>query len=434
MSTFSKRISVAAVAALSVLGVAVPAADAQVANPVYQVPFGVNPYYRVRPGLTLAQAYYNIAAAGQALSYVPPYAMGYNPYPVYNPLYANPYAGAYSPYGGYNPYMGYASPYTPYGGGYGGGAGAYTPIEYGGGAYNPYAGYADPYYGALRGVSDVIRAQSQLMLDQERARMLREQAIQAKLETRKKQVETDLWIKANTPTYSDEQARIAKNILKRIQTHATSGEIWSGAALNILLNDLANHRAGAKTAVGALPVEEEVLRHLNVSKSGVGDLGLLRNEGRFTWPAALRDLVEKGERRDMELQAQQLVSQGASGKVDENLLSDLKTNVARLRKDLLAKGTDLPTTQYVESKRFLNSFEDALLALEKGDAMTYFNFQKYVAGGKTVQEVANYLIERGLRFAPAVEGDEAAYTALHSVLAAYDVAVNTQQVAANEKQ
>jgi hypothetical protein len=430
MSTFAKRISVAAVAAVSVLGLAAPA-DAQV-NPLFQVPFGVNPYYRIRPGLTVAQASYNIAAMGQALSYVPPYALGYNPYvpPVYNPIYGG---GGYSPFGGFSPYMGYASPYSPVGG-WGGGAGAYTPLDYGGaGAYNPYTSYADPYYGVLRGTADVIRAQSQLMLDQERARMLREQAIQAKMETRKKQVETDLWIRANTPTYSDEQARIAKNILKRIQTHATSGEIWSGGALNILLSDLANHRAGAKTAVGALPVEEEVLRHLNISKSGVGDLGLLRNEGRFTWPAALRDLVDKAARNEIELQAQSLVSQGASGKVDENLLSDLKANVARLRKDLLTKGTDLHTTQYVESKRFLNNFENALLALEKGDAVAYFNFQKYVGGGKTVQEVANYMIERGLRFAPAVEGDEAAYTAMHSVLAAYDVAVGTQQVAAGEK-
>ena len=36
----------------------------------------------------------------------------------------------------------------------------------------------------------------------------------------------------------------------------------------------------------------------------------------------------------------------------------------------------------------------------------------------------------GLRFAPATQGDEGAYTATHSALAAYDVAVNTQLAAA----
>jgi len=435
MSTFTSWLRTAVVAALSVLGLATPQASAQV-NPLFQVPFGVNPYYRIRPGLTVAQAYYNISAMGQAYSNIPPYALGYNPYvpPVYASGFASPYATGYNPYTAYNPYAaGYANPYTP-GTAYGGGSMANPYLPAGSGydssaAYNPYTPYADPYGGFLRGTADVIRAQSHTMLDQERARILREQAIQAKLETKKKALETDLWIKANTPTFTEEQAKVAKTILKRIQTNANPAELWSGSALNILLADLAKH-LGVKAAVGSLPVDEEVLRHLNITKSGLGNLGLLRNEGRFTWPKALRDLARPADQKEMEVQAQALVTQGANGKVDENLLSELKTNVAKVRKELSAKVNDISTNQYIDSKRFLNNFEDALLALEQGDAVAYFNFQKFVAGGKSVQEVAGYLIDRGLRFAPAIAGDEAAYTAMHSALAAYDVAVNTQEVVA----
>jgi len=126
-----------------------------------------------------------------------------------------------------------------------------TGAGYDSAAYNPYTSYADPYGGFLRGTADVFRAQSSVMLDQERARILREQAIQAKLETRKKSLETDLWIKANTPTYTDEQAKIAKTILKRIQTNASPAEIWSGKALNVLVNDLSKH-LGQKAAMGAI--------------------------------------------------------------------------------------------------------------------------------------------------------------------------------------
>src|SRR2546430_12608744 len=107
MRTFATRLVVTTLAARGVI--AVPA-QAQVVNPVYQVPFGVNPYFQVRPGLTLLQAQYNIAAMGQALSNVPPYALGYNPYP--RPIYyGQPYMG-----GGYNPYNSapYANPYMPY--------------------------------------------------------------------------------------------------------------------------------------------------------------------------------------------------------------------------------------------------------------------------------------------------------------------------------
>src|SRR5262249_60717419 len=40
----------------------------------------VNPYFQIRPGLTIAQAAYNTALMGRAASFVPPYALGYNPY------------------------------------------------------------------------------------------------------------------------------------------------------------------------------------------------------------------------------------------------------------------------------------------------------------------------------------------------------------------
>ena len=75
-----------------------------------------------------------------------------------------------------------------------------------------------------------------------------------------------------------------------------------------------------------------------------------------------------------------------------------------------------------------------MLALEKGDAVAYFNFQKAAAGFKNVQELAKYMIERGLRFAPSVDGDDAAYTAMHTALATYDVAVNAQQIASTSKE
>jgi len=443
MWTFSKRLGTAVLATLAVLGVASPQADAQVVNPIYQVPFGVNPYARVGPNVTAIQAAYMTALRGQALQNVPPWALGYNPYPrpifygggvppLYGNAFANPYANQYNPYTA-GAYGGYANPYTPPAGGYGGYGGSsnpYTP----GGAYdgstsNPYTSYGEsPYGGFFRGTADVMRAQGTLMLEQEQARMLREQALQMRLETRKKTLETELWIKANTPTYSDEVAKIAKTTLKRIQTNASPAEILSGKALNVLLDDLRKH-VGQKAAVGTAPVDEEVLWHLNVTKSGLGNLGLLRNNGQFSWPKALRDLADPAE-KEMEVQAQALVSQARNGKVDDNVLSELKANVAKLRAQMSTKGDQIPTAQYMEGKRFLNSFEEALLALERGDAADYFAFQKFAGGGKPVQDVARYLVERGLRFAPAVAGDEAAYQAMHSILAAYDLAVNTQDVAA----
>jgi hypothetical protein len=116
MAALAKWTGVAALAALTLLGLAPRRAEA-VINPLFQVPFGVNPYFRVRPGLTLSQAYYNVAAMGQAYAQVPPYALGYNPY---IPVYAPPVPAAYTPTYTYPPgtFMGYGNTYVPVGSGY----------------------------------------------------------------------------------------------------------------------------------------------------------------------------------------------------------------------------------------------------------------------------------------------------------------------------
>ena len=81
----------------------------------------VNPNYYIPPGLTISQYAYNVALLGRAYSYVPPYALGYNPYPQFVnygpvlPAYGYP---AYNPYAYYNPYASYSLysySYNPYG-------------------------------------------------------------------------------------------------------------------------------------------------------------------------------------------------------------------------------------------------------------------------------------------------------------------------------
>jgi len=62
---------------------------------------------------------------------------------------------------------------------------------------------------------------------------------------------------------------------------------------------------------------------------------------------------------------------------------------------------------------------DALLALQDPNVAHFFD-RKYEARGKTVGDLVDYMSKNGLRFAPAVPGDEAAYRALQTFLAAYD--------------
>jgi hypothetical protein len=86
----------------------------------------VNPNPLIAPGVTLNQWAYNTAVMGRAYSYVPPYLLGYNPYPSvvsYGPLVTYPtyypsMSYSYVP-GVYNPYaygygLGGVNPYLPY--------------------------------------------------------------------------------------------------------------------------------------------------------------------------------------------------------------------------------------------------------------------------------------------------------------------------------
>lgn len=335
----------------------------------------------------------------------------------------NPYtAGAPGLAGGglVNPYM--AS-----------GMGGLGGFGYGGLGYNPFfspfrglgLGYA--YGSYLSGASDVIDSQGRFLLNEEYARIYRERANQAKFETIKKRFDLAMYLRENRPTFTDDQIKVAAERLKRIQQIATPNEIWNGTALNVLLKDLDKNRS-KNVEVSPIPMKEDILRRLNVTSGGrAANLGVLRNEGRITWPSALVELLPEAARKDMNVQAQELVQQAASGQTNSNVLKDLRKGVDATYAQLLANVNEVPTSQYLEAKRFLEAFQSAIRALENPQvALQQINFQKWANGGHSVEEVLRYLQENGLHFAPATEGDEAAYQAMYSALANYDINLNAQ--------
>jgi hypothetical protein len=129
MRTIMKRLGIAVLAAGLVIGLASPA-SAQLRSfkrplpyqpyrqphnyrgfgPQVSYPINPNPY--IAPGLTLQQYSYNTLSLARVYRRIPPYLLGYSPYP----------GGGYGP--AYTP-MYYPQPYT------------YTPPTYSGGGYYP---------------------------------------------------------------------------------------------------------------------------------------------------------------------------------------------------------------------------------------------------------------------------------------------------------
>jgi hypothetical protein len=178
-----------------------------------------------------------------------------------------------------------------------------------------------------------------------------------------------------------------------------------------------------------------VLKLLNVTgqiKSGGSvNIGLLRDNGRFAWPSVFdeKNVAGDKEKKDIELHAQELFQQSVNAKIDRNTLKDLQSGLRTLRENLNKSVNQVPTQSYTEGLRFLNSFDAAIAALEKGDAVLNLDFQQKFAkgsGGKTVLELVDYMKTHGLQFAPSNPGDERAYQALQAALAANSLAVSSQ--------
>ena len=431
------------------------------------------PSYLADPSLNLQQAAFNMALTGRGFGAFPQtiqgnysrgaqnaafmrYAQGYSPYSYglgttpYNTsaasLYANslnnpylsssgvnPYAnlyGAGAGYGGLSAMSSSGSLPTSAGAGYGAGS-DYSASPYSSSMYD-----MDPYGGYLRGAASVITGQGKFITQFQQAKLSKEQAEQAKIETRRKLFDEIMYERAQTPSFTKQQEKLAALRLRRSQNTPSITEIWSGHALNILLKDLKALHA-KKPSGPEIELSNDTLKQINiVDAKGKGNIGLLRNDGRLTWPPGLQELEPVDEtqaiRRNLDALARRAVQQAANGEVDAGVLKDLRSKVQKLHRLLGKNVNDLPTSQYIEAKRYLNNFDDAVKGLASPNVANYFN-QTWMAKGKTVQDLVDYMVNKGLTFAPAVSGDEGAYQALYSALAAYDLALRQKEVASRDK-
>jgi hypothetical protein len=205
------------------------------------------------------------------------------------------------------------------------------------------------------------------------------------------------------------------------------GDIVSAQSLNTMLNIL--QKKMDKDFQGPpIPLDEDVVRHINVKPpSGDGNPGILKNEGRLSWPLVLRGPQYKADRDILNDLTPNVYDQAVTGKVEAETLEKMTAAVKRLNMQLVDNIKDLTPAQYSEARRFLNNFEDALSLLRQPGSGDFFTLK--AAKGKNIGELVQHMLKKGVVFAPAVAGDEAAYVAVHRALAAYATAANVQVVA-----
>jgi hypothetical protein len=322
------------------------------------------------------------------------------------PSLGNPYGGSVA-----QPYPSAGLPASsPYGSGPYGGADPYSGSPYS-------ALYNDSVGSYLRGSAQVILAQAQFGKAREEAALAAEQVRQARIVTRQRALEADVYLRTHTPTYLDQIERERADAVGRSQNGATPAEIWSGQALNTLLEHAAALQG--KGVVGPqLALNADDLKRINVRTPEGGNVAVLKNDGQLSWPQLLHGPAFDEPRKRLDQLAPQAVKQAQFGRVDPGTLHDLAADLTRLHA-LLARGVHGYTpSEHIEARRFLNQLDGAMKALRSANA-THFFTKKYTAQGETVAELVKHMAREGLRFAPAAAEDEPAYVALHRLLAAY---------------
>jgi hypothetical protein len=399
----------------------------------------INPNPYVNPFQTLGQVAYNTAVLGRAASQVPPWLYGYNPYPspimnygpITPPLYGGGYGGGFSPalttgYGGGG--IGYGSLAT--GGGYGSSLSTVPGFGGGGGYGGGYGGwgwpsdyYANPFSGYLTGAASVTIANAQYWKIINEARITQEKANQEMIVTRRKireeaEYERAEWFKNYDPEVV--RRRSKEWDLDRARHDPPIGEILSGRALNSLYDQVSRLQSQNQRGPN-IPLSDDLLKLINFTGQNTrANVGLLKNDGKLNWPLVLQGSDYKQVRDRLNTLISDAVETSKfTNPVEAGKLKDMQEQLRRLDQQVDDDINAMTPSEYTDAKRFINQLSDAVKALEDPNVSKYFP-AKWDRKHKNVAELVQTMTDKGIRFAPAVSGDEDAYMTLYRVFQAFD--------------
>lgn len=288
----------------------------------------------------------------------------------------------------------------------------------------------NPQQAYFQGVSDLIRAQGQYGLDYERARLLNQEVYRSRYRTQYEKLQLELYRRSLIPTGNEVREARMQEALRRARNNPPLTEILNADALNVLLQRL-NDLQGKGTLGPSMGVNPGLLSHINVTTGHGGNIGLLREDGKLTWPFALKaDLYREARERIDQTAPNVVIAAQNTGTVDKAGLDALLASWKEMDETLEAQARKMDPNKYISARRYLNLLKDALRALEDPAVSKLFT-KKLGASGKTVGEVVANMREGGLKFAPSVPGDEAYYQAWYNRLRDYEDALT--QIANNQR-
>jgi hypothetical protein len=287
----------------------------------------------------------------------------------------------------------------------------------------------NPYQGYLQGAADVTNANAKYQLTISQAKIVRQQAIQESIRTRRAMIEEAEYERAHMPDPEKIRQRALERELDRARVSPPLTEIWSGRSLNALLrNAIAQQgmeRDGQKVRGPNVPLNEDTLKSINPTAGDTrGNVGLLKDQGKLQWPQPLLNGAFKDAREDFSRHMKQAVNSiQVNNSPDDSTLSDLQADLKKLQASLDDNISTMSPDQYVEARRYVKLLNNTITALKDRNVVNIIN-GAWALKGKNVAELVQHMRDKGLWFAPATPGDESAYTSLYYALAAFDAGMS----------
>jgi hypothetical protein len=280
----------------------------------------------------------------------------------------------------------------------------------------------NPYEGYLNGAANVTMANAQYQQTIQQAKLTREESRRSALQTRRATIEERQYELSLRPDPEKIRQDQMMRSLQRSRNNPPLVEIWSGTAINDLLRDIQSAQIRGTTG-REVPLPPEVLQHINVTTGTTyGGIGLLRDNGKLTWPYVLQQSFFDNQCKRLDELLPQAVNEARSGRVSRQLLDNIRSTQKDLERSLDAHVADLTPSEFTEASRYVRELKDSVKVLQQSDVAKYFR-TAWTPKGSTVGELVQQMTREGLRFAPAVSGDEPYYTSLHRALVDYDMGV-----------
>jgi hypothetical protein len=272
--------------------------------------------------------------------------------------------------------------------------------------------------GGLTGAANVINAQGEFEMQWQQARLLNQEVERSKMDTRRRRLEDWMWERDNLPTRVDNIRRDQAAQLQIALNNPAPLSVWNGSSLNNIFAALKQVvRPGDPGPTVPLDPRQMLQISYTTGATSLG-VGLLKNGPKLQWPFALTDDRLDAPRAEIDLLMKTAYDQMRAGNLDGKVLRQLNKSLDQMDATLRGMTETMPPTQNIQGRRFVRQLRDTVRALEQPDAAGFFAATRSFPAS-SVGELVQTMMARGLTFAPAMPGNEPAYTALHTAMVTF---------------